>query len=134
MSSQRSSSTGNAWATGTVVFAAALLLTSGLLQVIQGIVAIADDEFFVATRKYTFQFDTTAWGWIHLLIGIILVLTGFFLFTGAAWARIVGVLIAVLSLIANFLWLPYYPLWAIVVIAVDLLIIWALSTYDPDRI
>jgi hypothetical protein len=134
MSTQRSSSTGNAWATGVAIFAAVLLLTAGLFQVVQGFVAILDDEFFVHTRKYTFEFDTTAWGWIHLIIGIVLVLTGFFLFTGAAWARIVGIAVAVLSLLANFLWLPYYPFWAIVVIALDVLVIWALSTYDPERV
>ena len=134
MSTQRTSSTGNAWATGLVVFASALLVTAGLFQFIQGIVAIADDQFFVSTRNYTFQFDTTAWGWIHLVLGIVLVLTGAFLFTGAAWARVVGVLIAVLSMLANFLWLPYYPLWALLVIALDVLVIWALTTYDPDRL
>jgi len=134
MSTQRNSTTGNAWATGVAIFAAALLLTAGLFQIVQGFVAILDDEFFVHTSKYTFEFDTTAWGWIHLIIGIVLVLTGFFLFTGAAWARIVGIAVAVLSMLANFLWLPYYPFWAIVVIALDVAVIWALSTYDPERV
>jgi hypothetical protein len=134
MSTQRSSSTGNAWATGVAIFAGALLLTAGLFQVFQGIVAIVDDEFFVSTRKYVFEFDTTAWGYIHLIIGIVLVLTGFFLFSGATWARIVGITIAVLSMLTNFLWLPYYPLWALVVIALDVLVIWALSSYETEQI
>ena len=86
------------------------------------------------TAKYTFEFDTTAWGWIHLILGIVLALTGFFLFTGAAWARIVGIAVAVLAMLANFLWLPHYPFWAIVLIALDVLVIWALSTYDPELV
>jgi len=134
MSTQRNSTTGNAWATGVAIFAAALLLTAGLFQIVQGFVAIVDDEFFVRTAKYTFEFDTTAWGWIHLILGIVLALTGFFLFTGAAWARIVGIAVAVLSMLANFLWLPHYPFWAIVLIALDVLVIWALSTYDPELV
>ncbi len=134
MSTQRSSTTGNAWATGVAIFAAALLLTAGLFQIVQGFVAIVDDEFFVHTAKYTFEFDTTAWGWIHLILGIVLALTGFFLFSGAAWARIVGIAVAVLSMLANFLWLPHYPFWAIVLIALDVLVIWALSTYDPELV
>jgi hypothetical protein len=116
------------------IFAAALLLTAGLFQIVQGFVAIVDDEFFVRTAKYTFEFDTTAWGWIHLILGIVLALTGFFLFTGAAWARIVGIAVAVLAMLANFLWLPHYPFWAIVLIALDVLVIWALSTYEPELV
>ena len=81
--------------------------------------------------RYTFAFDTTTWGWIHLVLGIVLALTGFFLFTGREWARVVGVMVAVLSIFANFLWLPYYPLWAIVVIAVDVLVIWAITSFEP---
>ena len=134
MSTQRNSTTGNAWATGVAIFAAALLLTAGLFQIVQGFVAIVDDEFFVRTAKYTFVFDTAAWGWIHLILGIVLALTGFFLFTGAAWARIVGIAVAVLAMLANFLWLPHYPFWAIVLIALDVLVIWALSTYDPELV
>ncbi len=130
MSGQRSAAS-NPWATGVAVFAAAMLLTAGVFQIFQGIVAVADDEFFVNTPRYTFAFDTTTWGWIHLVLGIVLALTGLFLFTGREWARVVGVMVAVLSIFANFLWLPYYPLWAIVVIAVDVLVIWAITTFDP---
>jgi hypothetical protein len=125
------SDTARAWATGGVVFAAALMVMLGIWQVIVGIAAIVEDEFFVVAPNYTYEIDTTTWGWIHLIIGVVVALAGFFLFTGATWARVVGIVLAVLSAIANFFFLPYYPLWAIVIIAVNVFIIWALATAEP---
>lgn len=121
----------NAWASGLAVFAAAMLLTMGVLQALAGIAAIADDELYVAGLDYTYVLDLTAWGWIHLIIGVGLAITGFFVFTGATWARAVGIGVAMLSLIANFLWLPYYPWWSIIIIVVDIAVIWALAVFQP---
>jgi len=118
---------GRTWATGLTVFAAVIMLISGIVQALQGIVALANDEFYVVGRKYTFQFDITAWGWIHLLLGILVVVVGFFLFTGATWARWTGIVIVAVSAIANFAWVPYYPVWGIIVLALDGAVIWALS-------
>ncbi|MEH1126454.1 DUF7144 family membrane protein [Micromonospora sp. CPCC 206061] len=123
-----------AWATGGMVFAATMLLMVGVWQVFVGIAAIANDGFLVAVRGYTYDIDTTAWGWIHVALGALVILTGFFLFTGAAWARGVGIALAAISAINNFIFLPYYPLWAIVVIALDVFIIWSLATVDTDRL
>lgn len=75
-----------AWATGGMVFAATMLLMVGVWQVFVGIAAIADDGFLVAVRGYTYDIDTTAWGWMHVALGALVILTGFFLFTGAAYA------------------------------------------------
>lgn len=122
------SSTARAWATGGVVFAAVMLIMVGIWQILVGIAAIADDEFFVVAPNYTYDVDTTAWGWIHLILGVILVLAGFALFTGANWARAIGIALALVSAIANFFFLPYYPLWAILIIAVDVFVIWALAS------
>jgi hypothetical protein len=130
-------STARAWAAGGVVFAAAMLIMVGIWQILVGIAAIAEDEFFVVAPNYTYEIDTTAWGWIHLILGVILVLTGFFLFTGSNLARVVGIAAATISAIANFFFLPYYPLWALAIIAVDVFIIWALaSTWSrrPDSL
>ncbi|WP_329617646.1 hypothetical protein OG244_35855 [Streptomyces brevispora] len=112
--------------TGWTVFAAVLMIFGGIMAIFQGISAIAKDAVFVATRNYVFQFNLTGWGWIHLILGIVIVLAGFALFTGAAWARAVGIVLAGLGALANFMWLPYYPLWSIVLIAIDVFIIWAL--------
>ncbi|MET9606909.1 hypothetical protein ABZZ17_17805 [Streptomyces sp. NPDC006512] len=123
---------------GTTVLAAALMIFGGIMAVLEGISAIASDGLFLMTRHYVFELSLTAWGWIHLILGVILVVAGCAVLTGALWARYFGVAIAGLGAIANFLWLPYYPLWALVLIAVNLLIIWALCTgmhreADADR-
>ena len=115
------------WASGGVTFAACVLTLIGFFQVINGLSAIIDDSFFVVTQNYTFDLDTSAWGWIHLLLGILLVVTGFGLFSRAAWAGITAIFLAMLSAVANFFFIPYYPFWAILVIALDIWVIWALT-------
>jgi hypothetical protein len=104
-----------------------MLILIGAFQVIAGLAAIIDDQFYVVARNYTFQFDTTAWGWIHLLLGVLLVATGFGLFARQTWAGVTAIVLVSLSAIANFFFIPYYPLWSIVVIALDVWVIWALT-------
>jgi hypothetical protein len=118
--------TNGGFATGWMMFAAVLMVLSGLLNLLQGIAAIAKDDVFVTTGDYVFRFNLTGWGWVHLLLGIVILLAGIALFTGAVWARVVGVALAGLGLVSNFLWLPYHPFWSIVLIAMDVLVIWAL--------
>ena len=115
------------WAAGGVVFAATVMIIIGFFQVIAGLVAIIDDEFYVITRNYTFDFDTSLWGWIHLLIGILVVSVGFSLFARRTWAAVTAIMLAGLSAVANFFFIPYYPFWAILVIALDVWVIWALT-------
>ncbi|UPK75766.1 hypothetical protein MU582_03760 [Nocardioidaceae bacterium SCSIO 66511] len=131
MSTSHSGQRGSSWALGTAIFAAALMLVTGAFQILQGIVALANDTYFVTLPNYTYEFDLTAWGWIHLVIGIVLILVALGLFSGNIWARAAGIAFASISAIANFLWLPYQPWWAILVIAIDVLVIWALATYRP---
>jgi hypothetical protein len=116
-----------AWATGGLLFAAALMIMSGLFQFFQGIAAVAKDQIFVAVGNYVYKFDTTSWGWIHLIIGIIVAVVGFFVMTGATWARWVGIVIVGLQALSNFFFLPYYPLWSLVIIGIDVFVIWALA-------
>ncbi|MET0512689.1 MAG: hypothetical protein ABW135_13520 [Thermoleophilaceae bacterium] len=115
------------WAIGGLVFAAVVIILIGLFQVIAGLAAIIDDEFFLVTRNYTFDLDTSAWGWIHLLLGVLLLFAGWGLFTGAAWAVVTAIVLAGLSALANFFFIPYYPFWAILVIALDVWVIWSLT-------
>ena len=98
----------------------------------QGVVGIATNESSVTTEKRIFQFDVTTCGWIHIIVGVLVVLAGIGLFSGAVWARTVAVLIAVLSIIVNFIWLPYYPVWGVVIIAFDMFVIWALTAHGRD--
>ncbi|MER7751941.1 hypothetical protein [Kitasatospora sp. NPDC097643] len=115
------------FATGLTVFAACLMLFGGTMAIFEGIGAIVNDDRYVITGSYVYKWDSTGWGWMHLILGILIVLAGCALFTGAVWARAIGVVMAGLSMIANFLWLPYYPFWAIVLIALDAFVIWALT-------
>ncbi len=130
---QANSSAKQGFAFGISIVAAALLFVAGLVSVFQGISAIANDELFVVGRNYVFEFDLTTWGWIHLILGIVGILIAGGLAVGADWARIAAIVIASLSIIAQFLWLPYYPAWAILIIVLDLIVIWAVSTWNPNN-
>jgi len=121
------------WASGWSLFAAVIMITVGIFSALDGLAAIIKKEFFVVVRSYAFKLDVTAWGWIHLVLGVLLVVTGYFVLQGADWARGVGIGLASLSAIANFVSLPYYPLWAVLIIALDILVIWGLSVWRPDR-
>jgi hypothetical protein len=119
-------------AVGWALFAAIMLMIGGMFQIIAGIAAIVEDDFFVVGAKWVFEFDVTTWGWIHIILGGLLILVGAGILTGNVAARTVGVIIAGLSAIANFAYLPYYPVWAIIVIAIDVAIIWALTAHGRD--
>ena len=126
---ERSAAVRSAWAEGVTYFAVALLITVGIFQVLQGLAAVLDKGFYVAAAGNVFALNVTAWGWIHLVIGIVAVAIGIGLFSGKVWARGAGMGIAVLQAIVQFMFLPYYPVWSIVIIALDVAIIWALATY-----
>lgn len=116
------------WAHGISFFASVLLMLAGAFQALEALSAIVHDEYLVVAPRYIYTFDLTAWGWIHLLIGLGLIAIGICLLLGQGWALIAGIVFAAISAVINFTWLPYSPFWAIVLIAVDLLIIWALSS------
>jgi hypothetical protein len=122
----------SAAAVGWALFAAIMLMIAGFFQIIAGIAAIAEDDFFVTTQKWVFEFDVTTWGWIHVVLGILLLCVGAGILTGNVLARTVAVIIAGVSAIGNFAYLPYYPVWAIIVIAIDIAIIWALTAHGRD--
>ena len=120
------------WAVGFVLFAAVMMIMVGIFQAFDGLVAIFNDTFYVATRNYLFQFDATTWGWIHLILGLLVAFAGYGLLSGQTWARVVAITLAVLSAIANFLWLPYYPFWALLIIAVNIFVIWAIAAHGRE--
>ncbi|HEX6232678.1 MAG TPA: hypothetical protein VFZ63_06095 [Jiangellaceae bacterium] len=115
------------WAIGGLVFAAMMMVLVGLFQFFQGLAAILDDQFFVVIENYAFELDLTAWGWIHLILGVILVASGLFLFAGSTAAGAVAVVLAGLSALTNFFFIPYYPFWSIVMIALAIYVIWAIT-------
>ncbi|WP_018834465.1 DUF7144 family membrane protein [Streptomyces aculeolatus] len=127
-----SSSGGSPWATGGAVFAGVLMLIYGVLAVLQGVAGIAHDDVYARQGDYVYKFDLTTWGWIHLILGVVVALAGLGILRGNEWARLMGVALAGLAVIANFAWLPYQPVWAIVNIAIGVFVIWALCT-DRSR-
>ncbi len=108
-------------------------MTVGIVQFFQGLAAVAENEVFVVGIDYVYQFDLTTWGWIHLVLGALVALVGLALFTGAAWARVSAVVICAISIIANFLWLPYYPWWSTLIIALNIVVIWLCRHGSPPR-
>ncbi len=115
------------WALGGIAFAATALVMIGAFQLLQGLVAIFNDEFFVVTRNYTFDLDVSAWGWIHAIIGIVALITGFGLYSRATWAGVVAIVICMLSALTNFFFIPYYPIWALLLIGLNFWVIWSLT-------
>jgi len=119
-------------AVGYIMFASFILIMIGIFHAIDGLAAIINNNFYVPVGDYVFKFDVTAWGWIHLIGGIIILIAGFSLYGGAIWARTVGVIVALISAIASFASVPFYPVWSIIVIALDVAVIWALTLHGRD--
>ena len=119
-------------AVGFTFFAAVMMMMIGGFHVITGLTAIVRDAFYTTPSEYLFNWNPSAWGWIHLLLGIVVLLAGFGLFTGAVWARTVGVIMAFISAIVSFAWIPYYPIFAISMLAVAISVIWALTAHGRD--
>ena len=109
------------------LFAAAMLAVVGVVQVIEGISAVAKDSVFVTGVKYSYEIDVTTWGWIHIVIGAVAAAAAVGLFLDQSWGRFAGIAIAALGAIANFAFIPYYPIWSLVVIAFYGIVIWALA-------
>ena len=106
-----------------------MMLMAAAWQALAGLVSIFQNEFYVQTPNYLYEFDATTWGWIHLVLGLIVAFAGGGLLSGQTWARVVGITVAALSATANFLFIPYYPFWSMLIIAVDIFVIWALTAH-----
>ncbi|MFI5800151.1 hypothetical protein [Streptomyces sp. NPDC051677] len=125
-----SPSAGGGLAAGGVVFAGVLMFVSGVLAVFQGVAGISEDDVYARVGDYAYEMSLTVWGWLLLIVGVVAAVTGWGLLKGAAsagWARISGIVLASLSLILQFLFLPYAPVWALIQIAIDVFVIWALA-------
>lgn len=119
-------------AVGMTMFASVILMVIGVFQSLAGLAAIINDDRLLATEDYVIKLDTTSWGWIHLILGIVIFLAGLGLLQGQVWARTIAVILAALSAIANFVWLPIQPWWAIIIITLDIFVIWAVTVHGRD--
>jgi hypothetical protein len=120
------------WATGLALFAGTLMIIGGVFQALSGLVALFRNQIYVVGLNYLFTFNVTTWGWIHLIVGILVAVAGGAVLSGQMWGRVIGIGLVTLSMLANFLFIPYYPLWSLLIIALDVFVIWALCSYDRD--
>ena len=115
---------------GVAVFAGVIMIVAGAFQ---GVLAgIVNDQVLVVLPNYFMAFDLTLWGWLHLLVGLALLAIGIFLIRGATWARVAGMIIAGISALLNFVWLPHSPWWSLLVIALDMIVLWAVTFHGAE--
>jgi hypothetical protein len=126
---------GGAGAFAGAMLAGVLMILTGLYGFLDGLAMLLRAPFFVFVRhsSYAYVWSTHGWGWVELILGAVVVAAGVCVILGMVWARVVGVILATLSAVASFMILPYYPIWSIIGIAVDLFIIWALVSYGERR-
>ncbi len=118
--------------TGWVFFAGFMMILAGVLQTITGLTALLNSKWLVVGERGLLVFNFTTWGWVHLLTGLIILMAGFSVMHGAAWARAVGVVLATVSFVANMAWVNTYPIWSIIIMVVDVLVIYALTVHGGE--
>ena len=124
--------TRSGWAVGYAAFAAVMLMLAGGFHFIAGLAGVLEDDFYVVTPNWVFEFDATVWGWIHLIGGVLVILAGLSILKGHMYGRIIGITVASISAIANFAWLPYKEFWGVLIIFLDIAVIWALTAHGRD--
>ena len=117
---------------GWIPFAAFMMVLAGMFGVIDGLVALVNDEVYLVTEDGIVAFDFTTWGWIHLILGIIVIVAGFAVLSGQLWARIVGVLVAMLGALSQIAFITAFPLWSVVIIGIDVLIMYGLLVHGEE--
>ena len=120
------------WAVGYAAFAAVMLMLAGGFHFIAGLAGVLEDDFYVVTPNWVFEFDATVWGWIHLIGGVLVILAGLSILKGHMYGRIIGITVASISAVANFAWLPYKEFWGVLIIFLDIAVIWALTAHGRD--
>jgi hypothetical protein len=121
------------WTLGFVVLAALMMMLLGVFHALVGFIGVLDDDFYVVREGYELKIDVAAWGWIHMIGGVVIVLAGWYLLlTGHLWARLTAILVVTVSMIWNFLSIPYYPAWSILLVALDIGILWAIIAHGGE--
>jgi hypothetical protein len=116
-----------------LVMAAVLLIIGAGFHLLMGIAAEINQAFFEPVDDYAYDLDMATWGWLQIGVGIALALTGFALLSGSVWARILAVLVVIVSATVNFLQIPYYPFWSFAILVVNAFILWAVIAYKPEK-
>ena len=127
MSEQRRE--GSGWPAGFVFFASIMMIVIASFHAVTGLAGIVEEGFYAATPNYVLEITATAWGWIHLFFGVLVAFAGLALMTDAAWARVVAIIVAMVSALASFAFIPLYAPWSLALIAFDVVVIWALAVH-----
>jgi hypothetical protein len=117
---------------GWIAFAGFFMIITGVLDAIQGLTAIIKDDAPIFRAGTIVILDVTQWGWVHLIFGIVLVLIGIALLNGSTFARVAAIILVGLNLISQFAGLPWYPVWGVIAIVLDMLILWALIVHGGE--
>lgn len=118
--------------TGWVVFAGVLMILAGALWAIQGLIAVFNDNLVIFGTEGALFLDITGWGWVHIVLGLLLLLSGILVLRGNLFGRTMAVVLVILSIIVNFIWLPVYPVWAVIVIILDVFILYAVMVHGRE--
>lgn len=117
---------------GWVVFASFMLVLAGTFSVIDGLIAVTTDTVIVAGEDQLVAFDLTQWGWIHIIVGAVVIAAGFGVASGQTWARVVGVIAAGVSALSTVAFIHVYPFWSFSIVIIDILIIYGLLVHGDE--
>ena len=117
---------------GWVYFAGVFMFMVGIFQMIAGFIALFKNDIFVYGRESIWLFNFSTWGWIHLIVGLVILLAGLAVLSGKMWGRVVGIILVLISAVVNFAFLPVYPFWSIIVLVVDALVLFALIAHGAE--
>jgi hypothetical protein len=120
------------WA-GWIAFASQMMIMMGAFNAIEGLTGVLVDDFYVATAQDVLVFDVTTWGWIHLVVGVLVAITGAALLTGATWARVLTVVFTILNAVAQLAFAAVYPVWSLIVISLCVVVIWAVVVHGDEE-
>ena len=120
-----------AWA-GFVVLAAVLMCIVGIFNIVTGLVAVFNDTIYSQGSNVTVVLDVTGWGWFHIVWGLLMLGTGMALYAGQTWARVIAILLVSVNMISQLMEMPAYPLWGLVILTLDILIIWAIIVHGAE--
>ena len=117
---------------GWVYFGGLMMVLLGALHAMAGLVALFKDEVFVLGDRGVWILDITSWGWIHLIAGVVILMAGLAVMSGKMWGRVIGIILGILAAVANFAFIPVYPIWSIVMMTLSVLVVYAMVAHGAE--
>lgn len=117
---------------GWVYFASVMMMVVGGLQALSGFVALFKDDFYVVAPQSLLVFNYTAWGWTHIVLGLLVFFAGLAVASGKMWGRVIGIIMTIVNALTNLAFMPAYPLWGIIALVIDGLVLYALTVHGAE--